>query len=217
MPSRPSAAWERLGEMLVRRRLELDPRYRNRQTFSRERGPRLYRVFSDVELGKRSSYKPSTLAEIEAAYQLEPGSIGRFLDGGDLEAPEAGGSEPAAASSAEAPQIICVLATIGRNTATEVAEITVLADKVQAVVSVARAYQPHGRLHGEKLFPRDLAADQRLATAWNVLNLMGLDDELQASIAAWNVVSKDAATSGERRAGAGRVRDDLEPADQNRT
>ena len=217
MPSRPSAAWERLGEMLVRRRLELDPRYRSRQTFSRERGPRLYHVFSDVELGKRSSYKASTLAEIEAAYQLEPGSIGRFLGGGDLEAPEVGGSKPATASSAEAPQIICVLATIGRNTATEVAEITVLADKVQAVVSVARAYQPYGRLHGEKLFPRDLAADQRLATAWNVLNLMGLDDEMQASIAAWNVVSTDAAASGERRAGGGRVRDDLEPADQNRT
>ena len=141
------------------RRLELDPRYRNRQTFARERGPRLYRVFSDVELGKRSSYKPAALAEIEAAYQLEPGSIGRFLGGGDLDPPQSGGSEPAAASSepaaassepaaassAEAPQIICVLATIGRNTATEIAEITVLADKVQAVVSVARAYQPYGR------------------------------------------------------------------------
>ena len=200
MPSRPSAAWERLGEMLVRRRLELDPRYRNRQTFARERGPRLYRVFSDVELGKRTSYKPATLAEIEAAYQLEPGSIGRFLGGGDLDPPQSGGSGPAAASSDEAPQIICVLATIGRNTATEIAEITVLADKVQAVVSVARAYQPYGLLHGEKLFPRDLAEDLRLARAWDVLNPMGLDDELQASIAAWNVVSKDAAASGEWRA-----------------
>src|SRR6202041_1099797 len=87
VPDRPSAAWERLGEMLVRRRLELDPRYRNRRTFARERDPRLYRLFSDIELGRRPSYKPASLAAIERAYELGPGAGGRFLSGG-LESPD---------------------------------------------------------------------------------------------------------------------------------
>jgi hypothetical protein len=188
VPNRPSTEWERVGEMLVRRRLELDPRYRNRRTFARERDPRLYRLFSDIELGKRSSYKPATLAAIEAAYQLGPGAIGRFRSEGCLEPPDIGRSGPAA-EYPEAPQIIRVLATIGRNSAAEIAEMTVLTDKMKAVVAAARAFQQHGQLDGRKLFPRDSSQDQRLATAWNVLNAMGFDDELHASIAAWNVVS----------------------------
>lgn len=188
MPNRPSDEWERLGEMLVRRRVELDPRYRNRRTFAGDRDSRLYRLFSDIELGKRASYKPATLAAVEKAYELEPGAIGQFLSGGGLEPLEAGRSGPAGASPAEAPQVIRVLATIGRNTAAEIAEMTVLTDKVKAVVAAARAYQQFGQLDGRKLFPRDSTQDQRLAKAWNVLNAMGFDDELHASIAVWNVV-----------------------------
>jgi hypothetical protein len=181
--------------MLVRRRLELDPRYRNRRTFARERDPRLYRLFSDIELGKRTSYKPASLAAIERAYELGPGAIGRFLSGG-LESPGTGPSEPAVASPAQAPRIIRVLATIGGNTAAEIAEMTVLTDKVKAVVAAARAFQPCGQLDGRKLFPRDGPQDQRLARAWNVLNAMGFDDELHASIAAWNVVSMEPRAAG---------------------
>ena len=198
MPSRPSAAWERLGGSLVRRRLELDPRYRNRKLFAQERGPGLYRVFSDIELGKRSSYKPSVLLAIEVAYQLEPGSIDRFLAGGDLDSPGASASEPVTAPPPEVPEVIGVLATIGRNTPDEIGEMAALADKVQAVVAVARAFQPTVQLKGEKLFPRGTDHDRALARAWNVLNPMGLDDELQAVLASWNVISADANVSQAR-------------------
>jgi len=156
----------------------------------RERDSRLYRLCSDIELGKRTSYKPASLIAIERAYELGPGAIGRFLSGG-LESPAAGPSEPAVASPAQAPQIIRVLATIGHNTAAEIAEMTVLTDKVKAVVAAARAFQPCGQLDGRKLFPRAGPQDQRLARAWNVLNAMGFDDERHASIAAWNVVSME--------------------------
>jgi len=78
--------------------------------------------------------------------------------------------------------------------------MTVLTDKMKAVVAAARAFQQGGQLDGRKLFPRDSGQDQRLATAWNVLNAMGFDDELHASIAAWNVVSMEprAAADDER-------------------
>ena len=56
MASHPRAAWVRLGELLVRRRIELDPRYRNRRTFTSERGVE-YRIVNDIELGRRDNYE----------------------------------------------------------------------------------------------------------------------------------------------------------------
>jgi len=85
MPSHPRSAWERLGELLVRRRIELDPRYRNRRTFEAERAPDLYRIINSIELGRRDNYEPGTIAALEAAYDIAPGAIGRALDGGELE------------------------------------------------------------------------------------------------------------------------------------
>ena len=54
MPSYPRSAWESLGELLVRRRIELDSRYRNRRTFTSERAVE-YRIVNDIELGRRDS------------------------------------------------------------------------------------------------------------------------------------------------------------------
>jgi hypothetical protein len=76
--------WTRLGELLVRRRIELDPRYVNRQLFSNERGVH-YRTVSDIERHRRDNYEAVTIAAIEVAYALTPGSIGRVLAGGELE------------------------------------------------------------------------------------------------------------------------------------
>jgi hypothetical protein len=73
--------------------------------------------------------------------------------------------------------------------------MTALAEKVQAVVAVARAFEPTVQLRGEKLFPRGSDHDRALARAWNVLNPMGLDDELQAVLASWNVISADTRVS----------------------
>ena len=88
MPSHLSPARVRLGEMLVRRRIELDPRYRNRRTFVAERASGLYRIVNDIELGrwgKRTAFEPGTIAALEDAYALQAGAIKRALDGGDLE------------------------------------------------------------------------------------------------------------------------------------
>lgn len=88
MPSYPRSAWERLGELLVRRRIELDSRYRNRRTFTSERAVE-YRIVNDIELGRRDNYEPATLAGLEVAYELAAGAIERTLAGDGLE-PQAG-------------------------------------------------------------------------------------------------------------------------------
>jgi hypothetical protein len=84
MQSDPRAAWTRLGQRLMRRRIELDPRYRNRRVFTAERAVE-YRIVNDIELGRRENYEPATIAAIEVAYQLARGSIEAFLSGADLE------------------------------------------------------------------------------------------------------------------------------------
>jgi hypothetical protein len=81
-------AWARLGALLVRRRVELDRRYRNRQLFATERDIE-YRLVSDIERHRRQNFEETTIAVIEAAYDLAPGSIGRVLAGGDLASPQA--------------------------------------------------------------------------------------------------------------------------------
>jgi hypothetical protein len=84
MASHPRPAWTRLGELLMRRRIDLDPRYRNRRLFTAERAVE-YRIVNDIELGNRDNYEPGTIAALEGAYAVAPGSIGRALEGGELE------------------------------------------------------------------------------------------------------------------------------------
>ena len=76
--------WQRLGALLIQRRTALDPRYHNRTAFSEATGLN-YRVVYDIEEARRANFGTSILAAIEAAYRLEPGAIGRFLAGGELE------------------------------------------------------------------------------------------------------------------------------------
>ena len=90
MASHPGPAWTRLGELLMRRRVELDPRYRNRRIFTAERAVE-YRIVNDIELGRRQNYEPGTIAALEAAYAVTAGSIGRALEGGNLEPQSAPG------------------------------------------------------------------------------------------------------------------------------
>lgn len=84
MPTRPSvAAWQRLGRLLKNRRLQIDPDYSNLTRFCKDRGID-YRLAWDIEKGARTNYRDVTLAGVEAAYQLEAGSISTSLSGGDL-------------------------------------------------------------------------------------------------------------------------------------
>lgn len=103
MPSHPDQARVRLGELLVRRRIELDPRYRNRRTFTDERAPGLYRIINDIELGRRDNYEPGTVAALEAAYDIAPGAISRALEGGELEPPDSQALPPQPSAVAEDP------------------------------------------------------------------------------------------------------------------
>ena len=82
MPSPPSGAWRRLGALLVQRRIELAPRYRQRTAFAEDVGIK-WRLLYDIERAKRDSFTPETLAAIEVAYRWQPGSVARVLAGGD--------------------------------------------------------------------------------------------------------------------------------------
>ena len=106
MPSHPRSAWTRLGELLRRRRIELDLRYRNRRTFEADRAPGLYRIINAIETGERDNYEPGTIAALEVAYDLVPGSIDRALDGGELE------PQPVLADAAGAADTLAVTRTM---------------------------------------------------------------------------------------------------------
>ena len=77
-----AADWERLGDLLQRRRVDLDSRYRNRQAFADERKID-YRLAYDIESAARINYRKTTLYAVEQAYGWEPGSIRRVLAGGE--------------------------------------------------------------------------------------------------------------------------------------
>lgn len=81
--------WRALGDLLVRRRVQLDPHYKNRRRFVTDThsGSKdsWYRIITSVETGARTNYSRETLAAMEVAYQLEPGSLVRSLRTGTLE------------------------------------------------------------------------------------------------------------------------------------
>jgi hypothetical protein len=114
MTSHPRLAWTRLGELLIRRRIELDPRYRNRRAFTAERAVE-YRIVNDIELGNRTNYESATIAALEAAYAIPAGSIGRILAGGEIEIPAATPPPPGPAprEDEEIPGVASMLATPG--------------------------------------------------------------------------------------------------------
>ena len=71
-----------LGRLLAARRVELDPRYRNRRTFAADTGMG-WRTLYDVEMARRDNFTSGTLRAFESAYRLASGSLDRFA--GDLE------------------------------------------------------------------------------------------------------------------------------------
>lgn len=89
-----AAARRRLGTLLVRRRVELDPRWKNRALFARETGINL-RLVQDIENGamNRKRFDESTKALFEVNYRWAPGSFDAVLSGGDP-VPSGDGHEP---------------------------------------------------------------------------------------------------------------------------
>lgn len=82
MTTAPLSAWQRLGDLLVARRIELNPRWRNRTRFAEEVGLH-WRMLFDIEKAKRQSFPDETLMAIEVAYRWQYGSIEAVLNGGD--------------------------------------------------------------------------------------------------------------------------------------
>jgi hypothetical protein len=131
-------AWKRVGDQLVERRVQLDPRYRVRRVFARETcsgtsEDSWYRQITDLESGARDNYTRSTVAAAEAAYQLRPGSIRRLLDEGlDLEpaAPPTRGGLPDVPSRYDDP----VLQHLW-----ETPDPTLTDDQRRAIIQVYRA------------------------------------------------------------------------------
>lgn len=76
-------AWTRLGRLLKERRVQLNPEYRNRLKFAAEAGLN-ERLVADIEQNRRTTYRDTSLQAVEVAYQLEPGSLLRALEGGEL-------------------------------------------------------------------------------------------------------------------------------------
>lgn len=75
---------KRLGDLLVRRRIELNPAWRNRRAFV-ARYKLSYRITNDLERGHWRDFEPVTVTAFEVAYELAPGSLNRSLHSGELE------------------------------------------------------------------------------------------------------------------------------------
>ena len=99
MMTAPPAAWKRLGKLLVQRRIELSPKYRDRTTFAADTSLN-WRLLHDIERAKRTNFSSESLAAIEVAYRLEPGAVDTALAGGELKpAPDPQGSQYPSAHS----------------------------------------------------------------------------------------------------------------------
>lgn len=79
-PAAEPAALKRLGELLTRRRVELDSRYQNRTVFAAERGID-YRLAYDIEEARRGNFRTTTLTAIANAYAVTAESLFAVLRG----------------------------------------------------------------------------------------------------------------------------------------
>lgn len=84
MDSYPPEAWERLGDILARRRGQLGYGYRQRRTFAEANGLKLSaRTLQRLEQAERDAYPEETIGIAEVIYRLAPGSIAAVLRGGE--------------------------------------------------------------------------------------------------------------------------------------
>ena len=154
MESPNAAAWERLGMLLTQRRAQIDPRYGRRTRFAEEHHLG-HRVVYEIEKARRQNFGDGTIAAIEAAYELVPGSLRRTLDGGPLEIatriPEPGAAAGAEPTEPVPPAVASAISTL-------------VASLVPAVeVEVRRAEMRHPGAAGAVIF-----ADPYEARIWDL-------------------------------------------------
>ncbi|MEO3856097.1 hypothetical protein [Acrocarpospora sp. B8E8] len=131
--------WAELGPLLAARRVQIDARYRVRKVFAAEVSVHSG-VLRDIEIGARDNFSPATLSAVEGAYQLQAGSIRKFLDGKTDELP--------AADAAES----------GR-------ERIARADEEQVLAYLRNEARSKGKTLGEILLERDLATPEELTVS----------------------------------------------------
>lgn len=72
----------RVGDLLARRRARIDPRYKVREQFVRERGgAKAAKLFYEIERDTRVNFDSHTMAAFTAAYNLPPGWLESALKG----------------------------------------------------------------------------------------------------------------------------------------
>lgn len=113
MPDTAGPEWTRLGQLLRQRRAEIAPRFAVRAVFCAEHGLSK-RGIHDIETGQRDNYTAGFFARVEAAYQLQAGSVARTLDGGPLEPADAGRQEAADDRQCRAELLAVTVAALTR-------------------------------------------------------------------------------------------------------
>ena len=151
--------WQRLGALLIQRRTALSPRFHNRGAFCEATGLK-YRLVYDIEEARRTNFGTSTLAAIEAAYQLAPGTIARVLSGGDLDitpAPRRLDNAPPRRLPPVSPEMT--------------AAMHLRVELIKELVEDAKRAHPGERLTAAMIFPRSESAaawwwDRLLTDNW---------------------------------------------------
>jgi hypothetical protein len=75
------ADWQRLGKLVIARRINLG--HRRREDLAAAVDGISMRTLGDIETGKRERYHPNTVAALENALLWTPGSVDTILEGGD--------------------------------------------------------------------------------------------------------------------------------------
>lgn len=177
MPERQD--WDRLGAALVERRIQIDPRYKNRRLFAREVGLN-WRLLFDVEAHKRTNFEAETLMAIARAYRVTYPSLLDTLHGGSLQ-PSRGDE------GAQEPETAPEPAGTGAVMNASVAAIDILLrptlKEVQAEVDIAKR---RAAMRGPEAYPagREIFSDPIEAEAWDFSRNPD-DEDARVSFIAW--------------------------------
>lgn len=178
--------WDRLGAALVERRIQIDPRYKNRRLFAREVGLN-WRLLFDIEQHKRSNFEPETLMAIARAYRVTYESLLDTLHGGFLQPSrsdygERDGREPEAGADA-APEPSVTAAVMSASVAAIDALLQPTIKEVRAEVDVAKR---RAKMRGPDAYPagREVFSDLIEAEAWD-FSRNPQDEDARISFIAW--------------------------------
>lgn len=116
---KPDKAWDRLGSLVVERRVDLG--METTTAFSDVTGLST-RILGDLENGRKDSYRAATLIKVERALKWAPGSIDSVLAGGRPSIDDSLHGQPASVLQSESERDASVRLELSRETAAELVE-----------------------------------------------------------------------------------------------